>query len=209
MSRPAAQYQVGYGKPPVKTRFKKGAPSPNPKGRPKKQDSLFSMLQECLQEEVEVTNADGRRSKLPANKVIAKKIVNQAAQGNHQAQRLLLSSDRRQMGAAVTEQSDDSEDAGAAKAQALAETMSALKEFEAAKRAGHFDHIEKGQMVPATQSAPLCDFWDELLHGRIRSAEEFRRRKNALLDGMEQEMIEVAYKKLAAWQHGLQKSDLE
>lgn len=35
MARPAASYEVGYGKPPVHTRFKEGQ-SGNPNGRPKK-----------------------------------------------------------------------------------------------------------------------------------------------------------------------------
>ena len=36
-------YQVGYGKPPEYTQFKKGQPSPNPKGRPRRKSKPASL----------------------------------------------------------------------------------------------------------------------------------------------------------------------
>lgn len=41
-------YKVGPGRPPRETRWKKGAPSPNPKGRPRKDQSLDPDLKKAL-----------------------------------------------------------------------------------------------------------------------------------------------------------------
>ncbi len=38
----AEQYQVGPGRPPANTRWKKGGPSPNPRGWPRKDQSICS-----------------------------------------------------------------------------------------------------------------------------------------------------------------------
>lgn len=38
-----APYETGYCKPPERTRWKKGGPSPNPKGRPKRANDLVSI----------------------------------------------------------------------------------------------------------------------------------------------------------------------
>ncbi len=46
-------YEVGYGKPPRHTRFKKGEPSANPRGRPAK--NLMALLVEGLNKPVVVT----------------------------------------------------------------------------------------------------------------------------------------------------------
>lgn len=46
-------YKVGYGRPPLKTRFQPGV-SPNPNGRPKGARSLATDLKEELNERVEI-----------------------------------------------------------------------------------------------------------------------------------------------------------
>ena len=53
---PSRYYHVGYGKPPVHSRFAKGK-SGNPKGRPKGSGSLASRLQKMLGEEIAVQQA--------------------------------------------------------------------------------------------------------------------------------------------------------
>ncbi len=52
--RPGDPYEVGYGKPPKRTRFKKGR-SGNPYGRPPKKPDLYSELTKVLRERVTLT----------------------------------------------------------------------------------------------------------------------------------------------------------
>ena len=50
MSKDSADYDIGYGKPPEDTRFKKGQ-SGNPRGRPKKQPKdVAAPLPTCMNE---------------------------------------------------------------------------------------------------------------------------------------------------------------
>ena len=60
-------YEVGYGKPPRHTRFKKGEASANPLGRPRK--NLAASLVEGLNKKVVVTE-NGRRRKIAVREAI-------------------------------------------------------------------------------------------------------------------------------------------
>jgi hypothetical protein len=67
-------YQVGRGKPPVHSRFKKGQ-SGNPRGpRPK---NLPALLVEALNEKVTVT-IDGERREITKREAVAKQLVNKS-----------------------------------------------------------------------------------------------------------------------------------
>jgi hypothetical protein len=81
-------YEVGYGKPPRHTRFKKGQ-SGNPRGRPPGSKSLSTLLCEALNEPVVVTE-NGERRKISMRRAIAKQVVNQAAKGNWRAVKILF-----------------------------------------------------------------------------------------------------------------------
>jgi hypothetical protein len=81
-------YEVGYGKPPQRTRFRKGQ-SGNPKGRPRGSRNATTILNEALHERVVVTE-NGRRKSATKLEVIFKQLVNKAAQGDHRATQLLL-----------------------------------------------------------------------------------------------------------------------
>ena len=81
-------YEVGYGKPPQRTRFKKGQ-SGNPKGRPRGSRNATTILNEALQERVVVTT-NGRQRSATKLEVIFTQLVNKAAQGDHRATQLLL-----------------------------------------------------------------------------------------------------------------------
>jgi hypothetical protein len=81
-------FEVGYGKPPRHTRFKKGQ-SGNPRGRPPGSKNLSTLLCEALNEPVVVTENGGRR-KISMRRAIAKQVVNQAAKGNWRAVKILF-----------------------------------------------------------------------------------------------------------------------
>jgi hypothetical protein len=79
---------VGYGKPPKKTRFKEGR-SGNPKGRPKGAKNLATIVAQVCRERVRVKGENGSfyMTKLEA---IMKQLTNQAALGDIRATRMFL-----------------------------------------------------------------------------------------------------------------------
>jgi hypothetical protein len=81
-------YEVGYGKPPRHTRFKRGR-SGNPRGRHPGSRNLSTVLSEALNEPVIVAENGGRR-KISKREAIIKQLVNQSAQGDWRAAKLLL-----------------------------------------------------------------------------------------------------------------------
>jgi hypothetical protein len=78
---------VGYGKPPNHTRFRKGV-SGNPKGRPKGTRNLATVLERTLQERV-VINENGIRKTVTKLEAAIKQLVNKAAGGDLFAMRQL------------------------------------------------------------------------------------------------------------------------
>jgi hypothetical protein len=70
-------YEVGYGKPPHRTRFQKGQ-SGNPRGRPCESKNLKTLLSEALNEPVVITE-NGRRRKITKRKAIIRQVVNCSA----------------------------------------------------------------------------------------------------------------------------------
>ena len=72
-------YEVGYGKPPKATQFKKGQ-SGNPSGK-KKPASLEDILKRTLAKQVTVT-VDGKKQSLPMMEVIIQALVRKAATGD-------------------------------------------------------------------------------------------------------------------------------
>jgi hypothetical protein len=81
-------YEVGYGKPPRQTQFKKGQ-SGNPKGRPGGIKNLSTVLSEALNEPVIVAE-NGRHRKITKRQAAFKQLVNEAAKGNWRALKLLV-----------------------------------------------------------------------------------------------------------------------
>jgi len=81
-------YQVGYGKPPLHSRFKRGQ-SGNPRGRPPGAKNLTSLLTEALNEPVVIAE-DGGRRKISKREAIVKQLVNKSAKGDWRAVKLLL-----------------------------------------------------------------------------------------------------------------------
>jgi len=76
-------YDVGYGKPPKDTQFKKGQ-SGNPNGRPKNTKNFKTDLKEELSELVQVTEGGVSRS-MSKQRALVKSAINRAISGNDRA----------------------------------------------------------------------------------------------------------------------------
>jgi hypothetical protein len=83
-----SDYQVGYGKPPQHTRFKKGE-SGNPTGRPKGSKNLTTLLEKELKQRVVITE-NGRRRSITKQEAMVKHLVNKAVSGDRALMQLLL-----------------------------------------------------------------------------------------------------------------------
>lgn len=81
-------YQVGYGKTPVETRFKPGQ-SGNPKGRPKGLQSVGTLLRKALLTRVTLQE-NGHSRHITVQEVIIRGLVNDAAKRDHKAMRVLF-----------------------------------------------------------------------------------------------------------------------
>jgi Family of unknown function (DUF5681) len=81
-------YDVGYGKPPRHSRFKKGQ-SGNPRGRPSESKNLSTLLSEALDEPVIVAE-NGKRRKISKRQAVITQLVNQSAKGDWRAAKILL-----------------------------------------------------------------------------------------------------------------------
>ena len=81
-------YAVGYGKPPVGTRFQPGR-SGNPKGRPKKSKGTGQILQDILDAPVSITEG-GITRKLSRREIMFKVLAGKAIGGDVRSIKLLL-----------------------------------------------------------------------------------------------------------------------
>ena len=82
--------KVGPGYPPDEYKYKKGCPSPNPKGRPRKDSAMKSdlakVMQEALNEKVTITQ-DRKKIVLTKAALGIRQLVNQYANGDRHARR--------------------------------------------------------------------------------------------------------------------------
>ena len=81
-------YEVGYKRPPKETRFKKGN-NANPRGRPRGSNNLATLLEEALNTQVE-TVEDGTRRRRTKRDVVIAQLVDQSANADLRATKLLL-----------------------------------------------------------------------------------------------------------------------
>lgn len=81
-------YDVGYGRPPKATQFKKGQ-SGNPKGRAKGSMNLETILNKAANEMARIT-VNGVPRMVPKMEVAITQAVNQAASGNLKALREVM-----------------------------------------------------------------------------------------------------------------------
>ena len=80
---PAGEHTVGYRKPPMHSRFKKGK-SGNPNGRPKGTVNFATVLLKTLREKV-VIKENGKRTVVTKLEASVKQLVNKAASGDLRA----------------------------------------------------------------------------------------------------------------------------
>ncbi len=76
----SADYDVGYGKPPKATQFKKGQ-SGNPKGRPKGSKNTATVANAVLNEKILITE-NGRQKVVTKREALLKQLVNRSVQGD-------------------------------------------------------------------------------------------------------------------------------
>lgn len=81
-------YEIGYGKPPKDTRFKKGQ-SGNPKGRPKRSRNLTTLIREELERKVVLTE-NGKQYTMTKAEAMTKRLVAQALNGHMSAMKTLI-----------------------------------------------------------------------------------------------------------------------
>ena len=81
------KYEVGYGKPPKRTQFKKGR-SGNPKGKPKGRKNFKTELLEELGEQIAVREG-GKRRIISKQRALLKSLTAKAVQGDPKAATLI------------------------------------------------------------------------------------------------------------------------
>jgi hypothetical protein len=89
----SGEYEVGFGKPPLRSRFKPGQ-SGNPKGRPRGSKNLATLLDEELNARVPITE-NGKRKNVTMRKAISKQTVRKAAAGEERFIKLVFELDQR------------------------------------------------------------------------------------------------------------------
>ena len=86
----ADDYRIGPGRPPMETRWKKGNPSPNPKGRPRNNAALTpdvkKLFEDALNRKVSLTR-NGRQMALAKLELGFEQLASQFAKGDRHARR--------------------------------------------------------------------------------------------------------------------------
>ena len=86
-------YAIGYGRPPLRTRFQSGR-SGNPKGRPKGSKNFSTLIAEELAQPVVLTE-NGKRKRMSKRQALAKQLTNRALSNDLKAASLVIDHARR------------------------------------------------------------------------------------------------------------------
>src|SRR4051794_25530558 len=81
-------YEIGYRRPPLHGRFKKGK-SGNPKGRPKGSSNFLTILEKELGQSI-VVNENGKKKTVTRMQAMVKRLVAGALQGDQKAMLTLV-----------------------------------------------------------------------------------------------------------------------
>jgi Family of unknown function (DUF5681) len=101
----SGEYEVGFGKPPLRSRFKLGQ-SGNPKGRPRGSKNLATLLDNELNARVPITE-NGKRKTVTMRNAISKQTVRKAAAGEERFIKLVFELDQRRSVGEASAQSDN------------------------------------------------------------------------------------------------------
>jgi hypothetical protein len=92
-SAPAEEHKVGPGRPPPDKRWRKGGPSPNPRGRPRKEQSMVpdlrKVFEQAINKKVPVPRGD-KKVHMTRVEIGFEQLLNQVAKGDRHARRDLL-----------------------------------------------------------------------------------------------------------------------
>lgn len=91
MSEQQKEYEVGYGRPPKRTQFRKGQ-SGNPKGRPKGAKGLNASLKRELESKITIREGN-REIRVSKAEAMAKRLATSALKGDMKALMALLKID--------------------------------------------------------------------------------------------------------------------
>jgi hypothetical protein len=84
MSDEKKTYKVGYKKPPQEYKFKKGQPSPNPKGRKKGSRNVLALYRDILEEKIKITE-NGKQKTITVQEGIIRRVASDALKGKDRA----------------------------------------------------------------------------------------------------------------------------
>jgi hypothetical protein len=124
------RYEVGYGKPPERSRFRKGR-SGNPRGRPKQPLDFQSQVIAELRSTLSIVEG-GKKRKIQKLEAFCRAIVVRAIQGDKSMTRLLMDFIRKLPPQAFE---------GSEEARAQREAEKTLKEF--LEEAAEYEFVEK------------------------------------------------------------------
>lgn len=88
-AKPQRDYEVGYGRPPVARRFRRGGVG-NPKGRPKRAKTVGRIIEEAMMTPVRI-EVNGKPKIMTAQEVIIRNLVHSAARSDTRAIHALFS----------------------------------------------------------------------------------------------------------------------
>jgi hypothetical protein len=87
-SAPPPDYEIGYGRPPLHTRFKPGR-SGNLRGRPKRHRNLRTVVEEALSQTIKIREGDRTRS-LSTLEALVASMLNKALKGDAKTQTVVI-----------------------------------------------------------------------------------------------------------------------